>query len=738
MIFNARKTYALLLALALSSVARAGMPSPLEAGNVSPFKDELASATLRLTFAREADFCMLASRQDLACSASIEQVCRSPLHLGSALLGAYAQHQAELEQGRCPQPVLDSLKAELSLQQTFAQHCEYASQLLTKQEPSCAVSEPSRKTWLAEKSQVERMCRSERQIDPALVDKLRTSLQEIEASARCQSVMAVFQTASPAGLSPGDKAFNTGRTGEAPAGPTDLESMVINGLTSFVLERARQELIDFSLDQLSRGICKNTQPQGKTLKTLFPALCALVGATDDARIALIPGQMFRQAILQDLHALPGNLSTIVATASFKHHELAACGLELGQLIFEGTSRHEPALPLVLAAVDRIGESLVCRKAFSFPGAPGTVWPTHGEAVRSALRLISAEWLHASVDQRREYLQDPAKLVAVLLPKIPSNLPGADALKLAMERLVPAVIRVQAALSALNSAIGEGEKRIPLVRELLSASIETLENTFDLMLRLHPKQPGWDPSKGRTVAVGVLRGARQLLEGSFAAGLTTLLTTVSIPTTQEPYVSLVRFGGLLTEIGSARSSDEVAAALESAAAPAGSWRLRRRKWTLGLSARVGITAGMENVLGEALDGQDSRVPWGATTGLSLPIGLDASIPLGESWALGLMLHPIDLGAVATARLGGTEQIMTGEVSERATLEPKVGFAQVLALGGGIYLGLGRTPLVLQLGASFVPGLRPVITSAGTEPSMETARNVFRVTAGLSVDVPIFIW
>ncbi len=680
MVSNAWKTYGLLIALALSSVAQASAHSPLEAGPVSPFKDELASTTVRLAFAREADFCMLASRQDLACRESVEQVCSGPLHLGSALLGAYAQHRTELEQGRCPQPVLDALQAALSLQQAFAQHCQYASQLLSKQEPLCAASDPSLKTWSAEKSQVELLCRGERRIDPALIDELRADLQELESSTTCQSVLAVFEAATPASFSPGARTVPNGRTGEAPAGPTDLESMVINGLTSFVLERARQEFIDFSLDQLSQGICKNTKPQGETLKALFPALCAHVKASDDARIALVPGQMFRQAILQDLHALPGNLSTIVVKAPFEHHELAACGLELGQLIFEGTTRHEPALPLVLAAVDRIGESLICRKAFSFPGASGTAWPTHAEAVRSAFRLIAAEWLHASADQRREYLQDPAKLVSVLLPKVPSSVPGADALKLAMERLVPAIIRVQAALSGLTSAMGEAEKRLPLVRELLSASIETLENTFDLMLLLQPKQPGQEPSKARTVAVGVLRGTRQLLEGSFAAGLTTLLTAVSLPTTQEPYVSLVRFGGLLTEIGSARSSDEVAAALESAAAPAGSWRLRRKKWTLGLSARVGVAAGMENVLGESPDGKTSRVPWGATTGLSLPVGLDASIPLGENWALGVMLHPIDLGAVATARLGGTAQVMEGEVSERATLEPKVGFAQVLALGG----------------------------------------------------------
>jgi hypothetical protein len=119
------------------------------------------------------------------------------------------------------------------------------------------------------------------------------------------------------------------------------------------------------------------------------------------------------------------------------------------------------------------------------------------------------------------------------------------------------------------------------------------------------------------------------------------------------------------------------------------------------------------------------PAGTVLGFHAPVGLDASWPLGGTFTFGLMVQALDLGALVGARVEG------GGGAAGAKDLPQVGVAQVFSPGGSASLGLGKSPFLLSLGGSFSPGLRPVSTGGD-------ARNVWRVTLGLSVDVPIFMW
>lgn len=109
-----------------------------------------------------------------------------------------------------------------------------------------------------------------------------------------------------------------------------------------------------------------------------------------------------------------------------------------------------------------------------------------------------------------------------------------------------------------------------------------------------------------------------------------------------------------------------------------------------------------------------------TAILLPLGVAIAAPVRtKAWSLGVFLPFLDVGTLASARLGDDEAVSDA---------PEVGFAQVFAPGVFAVLGIGQTfPLSLGAGYQQVPKLRE--TSAGAR----TARR-FAFFAG--VDLPMF--
>jgi hypothetical protein len=494
------------------------------------------------------------------------------------------------------------------------------------------------------------------------------------------------------------------------ARPASLESSIINGLADFVVDRARAEAVDFTLDQVSEVLCKEARA-----RRLFPSLCALSTASDQVRISLVPGSLLRDAVVADLRALVSNLAEAAeGDAGLAHRYPLACGLRLADGVVSGLERREPPLPLAMAAVKRFEAECACAAALGWRKSCPDEAPLSPAEAERARALVDATRLALAKAGEGTAAGDPTQALAEVDQQLESVRLDLTKARQVLGRLIGPASRLRQAADAFQSASGEAAQRAA-TRELLAAAVDFVGTALDAGLSLRGDDAGTQEARRRVAAVAAL--ARHLLAGEYSAGIARLLESGLVDPSREPYGSLVRMASLVVEVGGARSSAEVAKALEAAAEPRGSWRLRRKKPVWGLSARVGLAGGLEWA-------QGPDVPMGTVLGLHAPVGLDASWPLWGNSAAGVQLQIIDLGTLVGARVGGR----AGEAGAKE--RPEASFAQVFSPGAGLFLGIGKSPFVVSGLCSWTPGVRPVETGS--------ARSAWRAVVAVGVDVPIFMW
>ncbi|HEX2689815.1 MAG TPA: hypothetical protein VHN14_24520, partial [Kofleriaceae bacterium] len=305
--------------------------------------------------------------------------------------------------------------------------------------------------------------------------------------------------------------------------------------------------------------------------------------------------------------------------------------------------------------------------------------------------------------------DVGKALISLVPdKWKANLDTAVAqfrqIQTQLKPLAPHAVALKVAIHRYLAATDEAGRRAEL-KQVLAAGLGLLEQTIKL-------DTGLDDKASEAIGKG-FRVARAVLAGDYVLGISSIFELLLlVPNSDsEAYKNIKRFGTLFADVAGAQSGDEVAAALESAASPAGSWRLRRKKRTWGLSAHVGFGGGVEHLTSGAH-------PDGGTLGLAAPVLLDGY--LDWKWPVGAGVQLIDLGSVAS--VGFQKDVQT---------KPDLGLAEILAIGPSISVGLGDSPFLISFSASWTPALRKQI-------DMGAPADVYRYLLTLSVDVPIFLF
>ncbi len=196
--------------------------------------------------------------------------------------------------------------------------------------------------------------------------------------------------------------------------------------------------------------------------------------------------------------------------------------------------------------------------------------------------------------------------------------------------------------------------------------------------------------------------------------------------------------LAAEIAQAQSPEQVRAALETVVAPVGSWRLKRTRFMLSLSGMVGLSGGVDYVVGGGIS-EGTLVP---SIGLIGAVGLDVSFPAGTS-TLGVFASVIDVGGLMTfpiSDLHATVRDMNG-TTRSATLQFNARVSPEQLLSPGLYLrwGMFNSPFVLGMGASVIPNARRAeevgMLPAGTMPVTRDL-SIIRAQAFLAVDVTLF--
>jgi hypothetical protein len=191
--------------------------------------------------------------------------------------------------------------------------------------------------------------------------------------------------------------------------------------------------------------------------------------------------------------------------------------------------------------------------------------------------------------------------------------------------------------------------------------------------------------------------------------------------------LIRYGSFIATIATAKNSDEVAMAIEAAALPVGSSRIKRvADFNVSLNAYAGLFYGVERI--QDLD--SGR--WNANVyGITAPIGVAASFghrllffKTKQEWSTSLFISLIDLGAVAAFRFtdDSTSQI------------PTIRLKNIFSPGAFLSIGIPQTPLSLSLGAQVGPNLRKV--AADPLKGNDFSDKIYwRFSTSLAVDIPI---
>jgi hypothetical protein len=213
-------------------------------------------------------------------------------------------------------------------------------------------------------------------------------------------------------------------------------------------------------------------------------------------------------------------------------------------------------------------------------------------------------------------------------------------------------------------------------------------------------------------------------------------------------SQVRVLTFASSVASARTADDVRAAITTAAVPVSSFRSKRNGvsggpyFWFGLNGYLGGTRGTEHL---ASPNDHSSTFFGPT----LPIGVEASVRIPSCMmnrlfkcslvgSVSVLASAIDVGALTSTRLTSTTTTTTttgtttaGSTAAAETVtDSDVSFAQVFAPGIFVVAGITRTwPLSVGYGVQRVPKLRKINNGDAVDV---TRRGVVFV----AVDVPIF--
>lgn len=177
----------------------------------------------------------------------------------------------------------------------------------------------------------------------------------------------------------------------------------------------------------------------------------------------------------------------------------------------------------------------------------------------------------------------------------------------------------------------------------------------------------------------------------------------------------RLMGFANDAAQARTTDEFSGALENVVGAQGGYLAKREsasRWYARVNAYVG-----GNLSGESTRQEGAGAS--AAMGLAVPLGVEIGKAGSTRRSNGIFLQFIDLGAVASARIGGDDEV-----------ESLPDFKLGSVVGPGLFLvhGYRDSPFASALGISYFPEGRQ--TEGGARVG------AVRVSMMLAIDIPLF--
>lgn len=543
----------------------------------------------------------------------------------------------------------------------------------------------------------------------------------------------------------------------------NLGDEFVNGLATFLMTRAKQEAIVFLQDRMRDSICAESDKTALGT-SLLPNTCDTLRTLDAGASLHAMGTHMNTAAKKDLVLLP-DISLQVATHvdPQRHYvyEPGRLAYAIARKIGGGQSS-----PLdVLASVQAI-PARACEKT---PGA--TYEGQTCKKVFGAVRLGSAFiYTVRSQDNLKDMIGGDETDVGPRLIAFGLDLEARVNRKFDVVKLRTAmtafrdgantVQQLQEALKAVQEAKGEQETAEQRRKRMAAIAQQAIVAMLELSTKLTTvlDAPNGEITKLLQLLDNAVNLGQASLEpdyGAMSVHMVALINSItqSLPqddkdeknkagyTFGQTLKKITRYAPFVAEIASAKSSKDVAAAFEAAAAPVGSYKVKFDRTTVAVNAFVGLSGGAEWLLAERATGSS---PW---FGLSAPVGLHISRPFGEGGYLpvGAMLSVLDVGTLTQQRFAqdvkdttkdenGNSQDIKGTASQASNF----GWQQFFSPGVYVTVGLGSrecpSPFILGVGGSFVPNLRRVELTDAAKTSFDSP--VFRFGAFLALDLTLF--
>lgn len=281
---------------------------------------------------------------------------------------------------------------------------------------------------------------------------------------------------------------------------------------------------------------------------------------------------------------------------------------------------------------------------------------------------------------------------------------------------------------------------------LTGFFETGVQFYDQLQKIDVKLP---PIKGHlnkfigcvTAADNACYDIRAKNYSSFVMDVSIIIDSLVQNHDSKFYSGFMKYGIFMASVAEAKNSDEVSAAIETAVLPVGSSSIKREtNCNISLNAYIGATGGYEYMPA------NKQKQWSPVVGVTAPVGVafswgnigngkrkDGIVRKHESGkckgnevggkSFTIFVPLIDVGAVATYRLGDTSTQVATKIELKDIISPGLYF----------YYGFGKCPVSFGIGGQLGPQLRDIKPGAVSD---SYKNYYFRFGANLVVDIPFF--
>jgi hypothetical protein len=193
--------------------------------------------------------------------------------------------------------------------------------------------------------------------------------------------------------------------------------------------------------------------------------------------------------------------------------------------------------------------------------------------------------------------------------------------------------------------------------------------------------------------------------------------IRILNTQQSIQLFLQYGTFAANLVRAESAAEVKGALESAALPVGSYRIKRQTaFNISLNGYVGATGGVQ------FGDPNNSFVMGAWAPVGPAFSFGNFKQKKNSSSISIFIPIIDIGALALFRTS----------DDSTTIQTKIYLNQIFAPGLFVSWGLPKLPISLSAGYQ----IAPLLQSVETGQTVLSPKNNGRVVFTIAVDIPLF--